>query len=341
MLREALTFDRLYAMTPEEASAHFVSRSADGLNSHEQDLLSAWLAADRAHALAYERANKAWCSFDDAGGDEILSAMRDHAIATRARVRGGLWYAIAASIAVLLVAASVLVSPLRQLLVGPASGPGVAQPVWVQYASSHGEVRNVRLPDGSIMTLDTDSVAQTHFAPGERSIRLLKGRGLFEVAKDVARPFAVAAADRRVVALGTRFEVDTTDDELRVSLFRGKVAVQPLASGRQTVVLDPGQRFSERRALVTVLSIDTTADEKPGWMSGLIDFNDTPLRDAATEINRYSRTRIDVSDPTIAAIRVSGQFRTGDAGRFAQTLSEVYPVRVEQRAGAIELVSSK
>jgi transmembrane sensor len=328
-------------MAPDEASAYFILRSADGLTSQEQDLLSAWLAADRAHALAYERANKAWCSFDDAAGDEILSALRAHAVATRARGRGGLWYAIAASIAVLLVATSVLVSPLRQLLVGPASGPGVAQPAWVQYASSHGEVRNVRLPDGSIMTLDTDSIAQAYFAPGERSVRLLKGRGLFEVAKDFARPFAVAAAQRRVVALGTRFEVDTTDNALRVSLFRGKVAVQPLEPGRQIVVLDPGQRFSERNGLVTVQPIVTTADEKPDWTSGLIDFNDTPLLEAAIEINRYSRAQIAVSDPTVAAIRVSGQFRTGDAGRFAQTVSEVYPVKVKQRRTGIELVPAK
>jgi transmembrane sensor len=341
MLREALTSGRLYAMPPDEASAYFVSRSADGLTSHEQDLLGVWLAADQAHALAYERANKAWRSFDDTAGNEILSAMRAHATASRPQGRGGLWYAIAASIAVLLVATTVLVSPLRQLLVSPAGGPTAAQLAWVQYASAHGEVRNVRLPDGSSMTLDTDSVAQAHFSPAERSIRLLKGRGLFEVAKDVARPFAVDAVDRRVVALGTRFEVDTTGDALRVSLFRGKVAVQPLAPGARTVVLNPGQRFSEKNGLNTVQSIDTTADERPGWVSGFIDFDDTPLREAATEINRYSRTQIAVGNPTVAAIRVSGQFRTGDAARFAQTVSEVYPVKVKQRQSGIEMVPAK
>jgi transmembrane sensor len=40
-----------------------------------------------------------------------------------------------------------------------------------------------------------------------REVRLLKGQALFKVAKDPGRPFDVLAADERITALGTMFDV--------------------------------------------------------------------------------------------------------------------------------------
>lgn len=337
MLREALTSERLATMAPGEASAYFVARSLDGLSTNERDLLDAWLAADQAHVRAFESARRGWQSFDDSGGDEILAAMREHALSARPQSWLSRRYIpIAAAMLVLVVAMSVAVSPLRRALTGTGAGEGGL--VWTQYASAYGEVHSFALADGSVMTLDTDSVARVRFTPGGRAIQLLKGRGLFEVAKDAARPFAVTAASRRVVALGTRFEVDRSHDGLSVTLFRGKVAVQPLVAGVQTIVLAPGQRFLDEGGAVRVEAIGVKSDDKPAWQNGLLEFDDTPLGEAAGEVDRYARTRIIITDPVVSAIRVTGQFRATDAERFASTITEVYPVRMIRRENRIELV---
>jgi transmembrane sensor len=336
MLREALTLDRLRSMPPEEASAYFVSRGVDGLIPSEEELLATWLAVDPANATALDRARRAWDYFDSAEGDEILGAMRVHARASRpARWRVlPVAAAVAAMLCAVVTASLLLIPSLGPALMRPGrtTGPQVA---WTHYVSAHGEVRQFSLADGSSMTLDTDSAAEAHFSGRERAVRLVRGRGLFEVKKDPARPFAVASASRRVVALGTRFEVDMQDRELRVTLFRGAVAVRPIADDGQDVILHAGQRFIERDGRITV---GIVGDSSPGWLRRLIDLDDTPLVDAARQVNRYSRTQIAIADPAVARIRVSGQFRTGDAERFARTVADVYPVRVVRQGNVIGLL---
>jgi transmembrane sensor len=341
MLREALTFDRLQTMSPGDASAYFVSRSVEGLNASEQELLDNWLIADTAHVAALERATRAWHCFDDADNDEILTAMRAHArAATPRRLVGWIGLrqmgAIAAAFLVI-VATSLVLSPLLHQT--PGGGRAVPQQVWTHYASARSDIGQFTLPDGSSMTLDADSLAEARFEGAERAVRLVRGRGLFEVRKDPARPFAVGAASRRVVALGTRFEVDVTANALRVTLFRGSVAVKPRAATGQTFVLRPGQQFVERDGVAGVREA-ATSQGSPDWVNGLLRFNDTSLADAARQINRRSTVQITIS-PAAAAIHVSGQFRAGDGERFARTVSEVYPVELVKRGDAIEIVAKK
>ena len=69
-----------------------------------------------------------------------------------------------------------------------------------------------------------------------------------------------------------------------------------------------------------------------------MDFDDVTLAEAAVEVNRYSLQQIVVHDPAVAAMRVSGQFKAGEAERFAQTVAEMHSLRAVRRTNAIELV---
>ncbi len=51
----------------------------------EEALLAEWLAQDPAHTEAFENAGGAWDVFGQADDDEILAAMRAHALAPPAR----------------------------------------------------------------------------------------------------------------------------------------------------------------------------------------------------------------------------------------------------------------
>jgi transmembrane sensor len=340
MLREALTQERLSGMPPDEAAAYFVTRRAEGLTESEQALLAGWLAADQTHARALDRLERGWAMFDAADGDEILDALRAHAV----QARPGRWWrwpgivAVAAMLCLAMVTSLLFVPSLRQRLIEAGHDKGGA---WTQYATAHDQVRSILLADGSTMTLDAESIAQARFDTGERSIRLLRGRGFFEVRKDAARPFAVTAADRRVVALGTRFDVDVTAGTLQVTLHKGRVAVEPLVAGKQAVFLDPGQQFIERDDTDIVRTVRIGREDQPDWSRGLVDLDDTPLREAAAQINRHSHDQIVIRDAAVARIRISGQFRAGDAARFAGTISELYPLRAVRRDGEIELVARK
>jgi len=335
MVHEALTLERLRAMPLDEAAALLAVRRAEGLTASEEGLLADWLAADPAHARAFALAGRGWDAFDAGADDEILAAMRAHALAPRRRAWLG-WPQLAGVAAAVLLLVAVGLWWMPSLVPGGPGGPAVQEIAWARYEAPAERVRDVTLADGSVMTLDAGSVAEVRFAADGRAIRLVRGRALFEVAHDPARPFGVMAATRRVVALGTRFVVDLDDDMLKVMLIRGKVAVEPMGKG-EAVTLMPGQRFTERGDAVSVAMVPAPV-ETPAWSQGLVDLNDVPLSQAVAEINRHARIRIVIRDPRIAALRVSGQFRAGEAERFANTVAELHGLRVIRRAKEIELV---
>jgi transmembrane sensor len=331
VVHDALTAERLGALPLGEAAALFVARQAEGLTDAERVLLEDWLASDE-HQRALERAERVWRSFEEADGDEILAAMRRHALAARPKILMD-WRRMTAMAASLLVIAGAGIYF--------AQGAGHRTPETapaIRYVSARGEVRQIRLPDGGGMTLDADSAAIVQFAADRRSVQLTRGRAFFVVVHDPSRPFAVAAFDRRVIAVGTRFDVNLAADALTVTLEEGRLRVATADRAAGPVMLEAGQQLVERSGKDTVRTLGERTANVIAWRTGLVSFDDQPLAEAAAVMNRYSRDQIVIGDPAVASIRVSGQFRAGEADRFAQTVAELYGLKPVRRANQIELV---
>ncbi len=324
MVREALTPEKLDRLLPADAAAMFITRRAEGLTAGEQQLLAEWLAKDEGNRRQFESAERAWQAFENAEGDEILAAMRIHALAPRAPARARWWPAVAAAAGV------VLAIGLAWLLIPTAST--------FEYATARGEVREIQLPDGSELTLDGDSALMGRFGADARDIQLQRGRALFTVAPDKARPFAVTAAGRRVVAVGTRFDVNLLADGLSVTLLEGRVNVESVDSSTTPIALMPGQQFIERRGIIDIRTLEAAGEGATAWREGFIRFDDQPLSEAVAIMNRYSIAQIAIPDPKIGALRISGQFRAGESQRFAEALADVHGLRMVSQGERIELV---
>jgi transmembrane sensor len=340
VVREALTPEMIDALEPREVAALFVSRRAEGLNASEENLLAGWLARDESHRLLLESAERAWKAFAEPQGDEILAAMRAHALKQRPRGWAA-WRPVAAAAAVLL-----LMGGTALVVIAPwAPDSRTTQPpvlaATVHYTSLRGEVKELTLPDGSRMTLDADSTAIGHFGEGGRSIELQRGRAYFDVVTDHNRPFSVAAAERSVVAVGTRFDVNLTADGVTVTLIEGRVDVGSQDDARAPIRLESGQQYISRGDDASVRTIGSAADNVIAWRTGLVNFDEQTLGEAAAIMNRYSGTQIVIDDPAVASLRVSGQFRAGDARRFADTLADMHKLEAVVAGGQIELVRKK
>ena len=323
MVREALTVEKLNALEPREAAALFIARRAEGLTTSEQQLLAEWLAKNEGNRRQFETAVRAWQSLESSEGDEILSAMRAHALAPRPRsaVR---WRPMVAAAAVALVAIG-----LTWFFMPTATT--------FEYVSARGEIKEIHLEDGSSLTLDGESVVTGRFGDEGRDIELQSGRALFAVASDKSRPFAVTAGDRRVVAVGTRFDVNLMNDGLTVTLLEGRVNVESLDSSAVPVALAAGQQYVVRRGKVEIRSPGAAGESAISWRKGLVNFDDQPLGDAVAIMNRYSPDQIVIRDAGIGSLRVSGQFRAGDSQRFAETLAEMHGLRAVRQENRIEL----
>jgi transmembrane sensor len=218
-----------------------------------------------------------------------------------------------------------------------------------------GELRTLTLEDGTRVHLNTNTRLLVRYDEQQRSLRLEGGEALFEVAKDPARPFVVAADGRQIRALGTEFVVRDDVHELAVTLVEGKVVVSPLplaaavsslpTAGEPAAPASPGQGAftllpGERLTFIPTASpkIDRPALERvTAWQRGQVALDNTALTDAAAEMNRYSRRHIVIDDPRVAAIHVSGIFQAGDSDNFAQAVAATYPLQVIHQGRRIEL----
>ena len=75
-------------------------------------------------------------------------------------------------------------------------------------------------------------------------VSMPEGEAVFDVAADHSRPFLIAAGDRTVRVVGTRFDVRRRAGQLSVTVDRGVVEVRPneVSTGR-AFRLHPGQRL--------------------------------------------------------------------------------------------------
>lgn len=331
MVREALTMQTLSALEPRDAAAYFIARRAEGLTSSEQQLLADWLASNEAHHRMFDSADRAWRSFANSADDEILAAMRSHARAPRPRSLPN-WQPIAAVAAVLLLAVTAALSMV------PGLNPFSPSVETIEYASVRGEVKELELPDGSTMTLDADSTATGRFGARVRTVELQRGRAYFDVKPEASRPFAVTAASRRIVAVGTSFDVNLIAGGLAVTLIEGKVEIGSVESAQTLVTLEPGQQYVELRGRGTVETIGAATQDAVTWRTGLVSFSDQTLAEAVAVMNRYSREQIVVRDPAVASLAVSGQLNTGDAELVARNLADMLGLEVVRRGDEIELV---
>jgi transmembrane sensor len=208
------------------------------------------------------------------------------------------------------------------------------------YTTQIGAISTVPLSDGSKITLNTDSQIRVALNASERRIELDQGEAYFEVAKDAARPFIVAIADKRVIAVGTKFSIRRERDDIRVLVTEGRVRIERNGSSSRTpeTQLAAGSQARTSQAAVLVNQPPPLEVEQLlSWRTGYIVFRDTSLTDAVADFNRYTNRKIVIEDPAIANIRIGGNFRSDNADAFLSLIQSGFPIHVEQHTDRIVL----
>ena len=312
----------------QAAAAEWFARVRLGTpTAQDRRAFEEWLSGGAGHARAYEEYERFWGVLGPMGSDQRVAVARDKILAQvgAQRVRRAQWRGAAVAAAVVLTVIAAFTAS-RSRLPSWLGGPET-------FATRMGQHSSLMLDDGSAVTLNTESELVPLYSAAERAVRLNRGQALFEVAKDPARPFVVYAGDRRIVALGTSFDVRITDADVRVTLVEGRIAVTAAKETDPPVTeLSPGQQFVASRGGVqgTVRGADVTS--VTSWSEGRLLFSDEPLGSAVAEVTRYSRTKVVLADPALAGLRVSGVFRTGQIGGFVSALEARFPVRVSDRS---------
>lgn len=300
--------------TKAEAAAWLVRLHADDRAKVDEDAFRSWLASKPENARAFEAVTTIW---DLAEGLRPANALSKRPPALRRR------------------------TVLTGLGTVAVAGAGFA--VWQNayagiYETRIGEQKHVTLSDGTRAFLDTDTRLRERYTESVRAVELERGLVDFRIKPDLHRPFVVDAAGQRVVADRTTLDVRRDGDRISVVLLQGRATVLAVApAARPRLVLERGERAIVAENIAPRIDRPNLAP-LTAWQYGQAMFESETLAAAAAEMNRYSTIRLEVDDPLVANLKLSGVYRVGDNTAFARSVSQLLPVIIEHYPDHIVLV---
>ena len=213
-------------------------------------------------------------------------------------------------------------------------------PRWTEYATTAGQRADIRLSDGTQVTLAPKSRVRytTEFANAQRDV-YLDGEAYFQVAPDTDRPFRVHTAGSVTEDLGTAFVVTAYGDQgaTEVVVAEGRVAMwsgagEPGTTAQPALVLEARDLGRLESNGVATLRRGVDIQRHLAWTTGVLVFNGTPLSDAALALERWYDVEIRLPDTALAARRLTASFQHEPIDLVLKRIALTLGVRVE-RAG--------
>ena len=225
----------------------------------------------------------------------------------------------------------------------------------VVHSTVVGEQVSFPLPDGSVVILNARSLAEVDYTQSGRVVRLVVGEALFNVEKDLDRPFRVVTERAMIQALGTSFNVRHRGESTTVTVVKGIVDVRSLdepqeeyefgsesgdsadtRAGRpkqaRSVRLTAGQQVLMDSQTTEVTVTDADIEKTTSWRERRLVFEAKALSEVVSEFNLYSDRPIVIEGSDLASILISGAFDADDPESFSLFLSKAGIAIVDQHA---------
>lgn len=190
------------------------------------------------------------------------------------------------------------------------SGPGL----WRRWRSDAmtgvAEMKRLRLPDGSGLTLGPDSAIRISFGSATRRIDLIDGMALCEAAED-GRPFEAQAGALLATADKAAFEirngggclVGVEKGRLRVALADGAPLENDWLGAGDWIALGSRDQIQRGRR---------DPGQTAAWRQNLLIADHEEVGRVAAEIGRWLKGAVVVPQPGLASSQVSGLFDLND-----------------------------
>jgi transmembrane sensor len=350
---------KVYPKEIDEAASRWLFLRQEGLTIEQEREFRRWLQSDHRHAETYHSQARAWRGLDELAGSPLarrLEAELDEKFAPESgnnldfsqRKRSHYVPGIATAVAACLLFVAGYFAWWRPMQSSAPFADTAATPV--------GVIRQLDLPDGSIVRLNTDSALEVVFTKIERRVRLTRGEAFFTIAKNPARPFIVNAAGVDIRAIGTAFNVRLHSESVEVLVTGGKVRVddaqlgtsllsQTAAADADDPILHAGQRVRIPVVIPKAIPPPMQPTAVPpmeieralAWQYRRLVFERAALSDIAAEFNRYNDQKVTVPDPELAARQFGGNFEANDLKTLLELLRTTYGVEIEERGAEIVL----
>ena len=182
-------------------------------------------------------------------------------------------------------------------------------------STSYGERKQIDLPDGTTVTLNSlssVSYSENIHKSDTREIKL-SGEAYFDVAKDERRTFIVKTPEQiEIKVLGTKFNVSAyeNDENVTTDLYEGAVSIA-VRSG-DSLRLKPGEQatYNKISAKVEVSVIDYDNSE---WIKGSIHFENIALKNIFKVLEREKNITFRISGDVEQGLKLTAKFNNNES----------------------------
>lgn len=295
----------------DQAAAWIARLRADDTDLADRKAFAGWLAADPEHARAFDCMLELW---RDLGVLKVLPLeVPRSSTVTMTIARWRVPLALAASLAFV------------ALLLLPR--PTIRMPL--ELRTPIGGFEQIRLEDGSQLTLNTDTALDVLMSNDARVAHLVRGEAFFRVAPDAKRPFSAVCATAAVTVVGTAFNAKCDADAMTVLVEEGVVQFGAWPAQGENRVLHAGDRARFDPHTGT-LQVDAPGKSSLlAWRNRQLVFEDVALAAVIAELQRYLKPTLSIVNADAAAMHVSGVFSTSEPLLTLRALEKSLGITVE------------
>jgi transmembrane sensor len=293
----------------QEAASWFARLQSPDLTAAERADFHAWLGSDVARQKAFRDLQSFWqhpLFADTLARIPLSSITLKPPVKSRHRRQVGL--ALAAS-----------------LLLGVFVFQNFQHCLTADFCTATGETRYINLPDGSQITLASDSAVNIGSQNETRRVQLVQGEAYFNVHRDPDRPFVVDSHYSQIRVLGTQFIVRENPKSDTITVISGIVsASQPHAT---PVLLKVSDQITVTADSATPMARVSTT-QAGAWTKGYLIFENATLETVAAELSRYRGGVIVIKNKRLKNLKVSGRFSINDTNQALDALEQTLPLRI-------------
>ena len=182
-------------------------------------------------------------------------------------------------------------------------------------STSYGKRKQVDLPDGSIVILN--SLSSVSYPKNihknlTREIEL-RGEAYFDVAKDEQRAFVVKASEIKIKVLGTKFNVSAyeNDENITTNLYEGAVSLS-FGAGND-LQLKPGDQAVYNKKNDSVEISASEDKNNSAWINGSMYFENIPLKNIFKILEREMNIFFRISDEVDKELKLTAKFNNNES----------------------------
>lgn len=297
----------------QEAADWLVRQQEKALTETEQTQLEQWQQSCDGNRFAWERAQRFIHQVDELPKD-MASAILNRPDDERRRLNIG-------KLALLLAAGPLVWGSYKTIKTQQWSA---------DYRTAKGERKQITLPDGTMVTLNTATAFDIVFDQSSRLLSLREGEievNAITTGSQGSKPFTVKTQEAFLSPLDANFTVRQYSELTRVGVIQGNVQVLP----RLTADINGHQIESGLQADLssyTLLSKQPLSAGTTSWLDNMLAVHNMPLNTFIQEVSRYHSGLLRVS-PDIQKIEVSGAFPIQDINIILNMLSNTYPINIK------------